>query len=187
MFSGFGGYDLFRERHGELLREAELWRLGREARWSLSWGEAVRVRWGMEEDVGRVAGLLELDGAPRWVAFEERFIVAEREGELVGVLVYRTEPKRMRLGLLVADPWVGEERVAIALYRGAAELARELGVREVLARGRARHLVRSGYRPVLGGWWFDPFADLRRAEGRTGRMRALWGSLAAHFFRTFRR
>ncbi|QYJ17102.1 hypothetical protein Rxycam_02940 [Rubrobacter xylanophilus DSM 9941] len=190
MFSGFGGYyDLFRERYGGLLREAELWRLGHALRRCphLSGGEAVRVRWGLEEDCERVAGLLELNGAPRWVAFEERFILAEEGGELLGALVYRTEPKRMRLGLLLVDPWAGEERVAIALYRGAAGLAAELGVKEVRARGEGRYLARSGYRPCLGWWRLDPLAVSRGSGGRLRGLLYLWGALAAPFFSAFRR
>jgi hypothetical protein len=40
----------------------------------------VEVRWGFREDEARVAELLELNGVPRWAAFEERYIVAEEKG-----------------------------------------------------------------------------------------------------------
>ena len=74
---------------------------------------------GLLEDEAKVAELLELKGMPRWVAFEERFIVAEREGEVLAAVRYRTEPKRLLLGLLVADPWAGERRLAVDLYAEA--------------------------------------------------------------------
>ncbi len=147
----------------------------------------IRDSWGLEEDAERVAGLLELNGAPRWVAFEERFIVAEEGGEVRAALVYRTGPKQMRLGLLVADPWGGEERLAVALYRGAAGLARELGVKEIRARGEGRYLARSGYRPALGGWRLDPLAGPRGPEGRPRRLSGLWRALGAPFSGAFRR
>ncbi len=86
------------------------------------------------EDEARVTDLLELNGMPRWIAFEERYIVAEKDGEILAALRYRTEPKRLLLGLLVSDPWVEERPLAVALYAGAGELAREMGVGEVLAR-----------------------------------------------------
>ena len=47
---------------------------------------------GLLENEVKVAELLELNGMPRWVAFEERFIVAEREGEVLAAVRYRTEP-----------------------------------------------------------------------------------------------
>jgi hypothetical protein len=189
MFGGLEAYDLYGERREELAWEAEAGRLAREVRRGRapSVGGSVRVRWGLEEDYERAAGLLELNGAPRWIAFEERFILAEEEGRLLGALVYRTEPKRMRLGLLLVDPWAGEERVATALYRGAAELAVELGVKEVRARGEGRYLARSGYRPGLGDWRTEPRAASRVPEGRLRKLLALWGVPATPFFRAFRR
>jgi len=189
MLGGLEAYDLYRRRLEELVREAEAGRLAREARrgGGPSGGGPVRVRWGLEEDCERVAGLLDLNGAPRWIAFEERFILAEEGGTLLGALVYRTEPKRMRLGLLLVDPWAGEERVATALYRGATELAAELGVKEIRARGGGRYLARSGYRPYPGGWRCQPRAASRAPEGRLRGLLALWGVLAPPFFGAFRR
>ncbi|MDQ3236269.1 MAG: hypothetical protein M3Q54_01870, partial [Actinomycetota bacterium] len=131
------------DHHEELLREAEERRLARhlwEARISGSRSGAggkrdkgVTVRWGLRADDEKVAELLELNGMPRWVAFEERFVVAERDGVVLAALSYRTEPKRMLLGLLVVDPWAGERRMAVALYSGVPALAREMGVREIRA------------------------------------------------------
>lgn len=106
----------------------------------------VCVRWGLAEDEAEVAGLMELNGVPRWVAFEERFVVAEERGEIVAAVRYRTGPKRLFLGLLVADPWAGERRLAAALYAGAKELAQELGAKEILAEDARR----SGYPGVAG-------------------------------------
>jgi len=123
-----------RERREELLREAEERRIAgalRKARRNVGEGwhggprglEGVDVRWGLAEEESAVADLLELNGMPRWIAFEERFVVAEKDGKVLGALRYRTESKRLLLGLLVVDPWGGEERLARELYRIAGELA----------------------------------------------------------------
>src|SRR3712207_4783767 len=122
--NGWAEFGAAEERREELMREAERVRLvrtlreAREARTRReanlygvsgeSLTEGIEVRWGMAEDEARVAELLELNGMPRWVAFEERFIVAERDGEVLAALRYRTEPKRLVLGLLVTDPWAEE-------------------------------------------------------------------------------
>ena len=55
----WAGFGAWKERRGELLRGAE----------------EIEVRWGLPGDEGGIAELLELNGMPRWVAFEERFIV----------------------------------------------------------------------------------------------------------------
>jgi Acetyltransferase (GNAT) family len=156
------GLEMSRERQRDLRREAGERRIARalrEARRSAGRetspggrGAAVEegrvvVRWGLAEDEPTVADLLELNGVPRWVAFEDRFIVAQRDGEVLGALRYRTESKRLLLGLLTVDPWAGEMRLATALYRGAGELARELGVGEIVASE-----AREGY-PGLAGYW----------------------------------
>ena len=112
---GWMEFEAFDGRRKDLLREAEQRRLARELRRDrrrkvverpekrpAGTGEAVEVRWGMAEDDAGVARLMELNGMPRWIAFEERFVVAEREGELLAALRYRTEPKRLFLGLLVS-------------------------------------------------------------------------------------
>src|SRR3712207_3068109 len=121
-------YRVWEERHKELMREAEHRRLVRrlrEAREEDNSGddsvellEGIEVRWGLLEDEPAIAKLLELNGMPRWIAFEERHIVAEKDGEILGALRYRTEPKRLLLGLLVSDPWAQEGPVAVALYAG---------------------------------------------------------------------
>ena len=70
---------------------------------------------------------------------------------------FRTESKRLILGLLVVDPWAGEERMASALYRGAGELAREIGANEIVAAAssQARYPARAGYRRRGRGWRLD--------------------------------
>ena len=186
----------WRERRRELLREAQGRALAREARRvreafaAVEESAGVEVRWGLAEDEARVAELLELNGMPRWVAFEERFVVAEEGGEVRAAVRYRTEPKRLFLGLLVADPWAGERRLAVALYAGARGLARELGVREVRAedaRGDGYPKM-AGYRRWGGAWHLDatraPAPGL--PAGGVGRMMSSLGSLAVPFRRPFR-
>jgi len=153
------------ERRRALLREEQERALAREeARVRAAFAAAKErpgtmieeVRWGLPADEASVAELLELNGMPRWVAFEERFIVAEREGKVLGALRYWTESKRLLLGLLVVDPWAGEERLARALYAGAGDLARELGVGEVVASAaRAGYSKEAGYRRWGRDWRLD--------------------------------
>jgi len=138
------GFGVWEERHKELMREAEHRRLVRglrEARKEAHPGEdylklpdGIEVRWGLLEDEPGIAKVLELNGMPRWIAFEKRHIVAEKEGEILAALRYRTEPKRLLLGSLVSDPWAEERPLAVALYAGAGKLAREMGVGEIVAR-----------------------------------------------------
>jgi hypothetical protein len=140
----WAGFGVWEERRRELVREAEHRRLARglrEARVERRSGEApgellegIEVRWGLQEDEPRIAELLELNGMPRWIAFEERYVVAEKDGDILAALRYRTESKRLLLGLLVSDPWAEERPLAVALYAGAGELAREMGVGEIIAR-----------------------------------------------------
>ena len=115
------------------------------------------VRLGLVEDALRVAELLELRGIPRWVAFEERFILAERGRRVVGVLRYRRDLGQLHLGLLVTDPRFDEGPLVARLYAGARTVARELGVREIRARTQRHgvHLARAGYREGRAGWRLD--------------------------------
>ncbi len=181
----------------ELLGEAGERRLARlvwgesvDGRFGGSVGSGIEVRWGSDVDEVRVAELLELNGMPRWAAFEERFFVAERGGEVLGALRYRAEKDRLVLGMLVADPWAGERALAAALYAEAGELARELGVREVLVPAGSRgYPGEAGYRRWGRGWKLDvvPLA-VRRADLPDGGWRrafSLLGVAATPFFRAF--
>ena len=202
--NGWAEFGAAEERRKELVREAERGRLVRtlrEARkaktrregdlYGVSGGqgtEGIEVRWGMAEDEAKVAELLELNGMPRWVAFEERFIVAEKDGEVLASLRYRTEPKRLVLGLLVADPWAEERSLAVALYAGVREMALEMGVREIRASSADRYSDyprEAGYRRRRGGWHLE----VRRSgtieeelpRGRWRRMLGLFGIVAVPF------
>ncbi len=196
-------FGVWEERHKELMREAEHRRLVRrlrEARDEDNSGddsaellEGIEVRWGLLEDEPAIAKLLELNGMPRWIAFEERYIVAEKEGEILAALSYRTEPKRLLLGLLVSDPWAEERPLTVALYTGAGELAREMGVGEIIARPfpyvgdypREAGYRRRGRRE----WRLDATpAPESRGELPAGGWRrafALLGVLAVPFFGAF--
>jgi hypothetical protein len=198
----WAGYGLWEERHKELVREAENRRLVREARkvraGKRSGGdpagpaEDIEVRWGLLEDEGRIADVLQLNGMPRWIAFEERYIVAEKDGEILAALRYRTESKRLLLGLLVSDPWAEEHPLAVALYAGARELARELGVGEVIARlsSHGDYPREAGYRRRGRHEWRLDAAVARESRkelpaGGWRRAFALLGSLAVPFFGAF--
>ncbi len=184
------------DHHEELLREAEERRLARhlwEARRSGSRSGAggkrdkgVTVRWGLRADDEKVAELLELNGMPRWVAFEERFVVAERDGVVLAALSYRTEPKRMLLGLLVVDPWAGERRMAVALYSGVPALAREMGVREIRAEapGHGVYPREAGYHRQRRRWRLR-IVSSGESLGRQRKRRSLPETLFAPLFRAF--
>lgn len=154
--------------------------------------EDVEVRWGLAEDEPSVADVLELNGMPRWIAFEERFVVAKRDGKVIGAVRYRTESKRLFLGLLVVDPWAGEERVASALYRGVVDLAREIGVGEIVASARRTgYHIGAGYRRRGQSWRLDvgaPSSHRGRMNvgGRRG-LSSLLADLVGPFYRTFQR
>lgn len=184
------------ERRRELLREAgerRLARLAREGSGSSGDDRGIGVRWGREADDDEVADLLQLNGMPRWIAFEERFVVAERDGKIVAALRYRMEPKKLVLGLLVADPWAGERDLATALYAGAGELAREIGARDVLAQAGAApdYLAEAGYRWQGRGWRLDATRPAVRREQLPAsgwrRAVAMLGVVAVPFFRPFER
>jgi hypothetical protein len=130
--------------------------------------EGIEVRWGLHEDAYGLAELMELNGMRRTLVFEERFIVAEREGKILAALRYRTQPKRLILGLLVTDPWAAERPLAVALYATAGELAREIGAQEVLARSVLRahdYPYEAGYRRrYRGGWHLDATRPIHRPK-----------------------
>lgn len=133
--------------------------------------KGILVRWGLPEDEDAIAELMELNGMCRALAFEERFIVAEKGGKPLAALRYRTEPERLLLGLLVSDPWTAERPLAVALYTGAGELAREMGVEEVRARPVLHtddYLHEAGYhRRYPGGWRLDAKQSLGDCKGIT--------------------
>ena len=178
------GFEMARVRQEELLREAEGRRIARALRrFRRGAGEVgpegpaglegVEVRWGLAEDEPAVADILELNGMPRWISFEERFVVAEKDGRVLGAVRYRTESKRLILGLLVVDPWAGEELLALALYRGAGELAREIGAHEVVAvASQARYPGQAGYRHRGRGWRLD-VRRLSEADSKHGPLRGI--------------
>ncbi len=193
-------YRAWRKRHKELLAEQQDRALEREARrireafaTAEGSGPGVEVRWGLAEDETAISELLDLNGMPRWVAFEERFIVAEKSGEILAAVRYRMEPKKLVLGLLVADPWAGEPDLATALYAGAGELAREIGARDVLAQAGAApdYLAEAGYRWQGRGWRLDATRPAVRREQLPAsgwrRGGALLGIVAVPFFRPFER
>ena len=196
-------FGVWEERRKELMREAEGRRLARGlrvARAEQHSGEApvevpegIEVRWGLLEDEPRVADILELNGMPRWIAFEERYLVAEKDGTILAAMRYRTEKERLSLGLLVSDPWVEERPLALALFAGVRELARELGVGEIVARPfpyAGDYPREAGYRRRgRREWRLDTAGSLEsRRELPAGgwrRIFALFGALAVPFFGAF--
>lgn len=114
----------------------------------------IQTRWGLSEDEPRIGELLDLNGVPRWPTIGEQFVVAEEDGKVLALMGYRTAPKQLVLGTVIADPWAGERDLAVALYAGVRDLAREMGVRKILARsdGRTNYPRQAGYRRRPGGW-----------------------------------
>ena len=110
---------------------------------------------------------------------------------MLGALRYRTKSKRLLLGLLVVDPWASEERLARALYAGAGDLARELGVGEGVASGsRTDYPREAGYWRWGRDWRLDAArsgeADEAVTTGGTGgwrRVLFLFGTLPVPFHR----
>ncbi len=164
---------LFEGRHRELLREASQERLAQGPRRTRKGDRAGRpaspesgqasphgravVRPGTALDASRIAVLLELNGMPRWVAFEERFIVFERGDALMAAVRFREGTRRLHLGLMIVDPWAEEHTLVVALYSQARAMARDLGLTGVTSRAR-RHegqLYEAGYRK-RGGTWRAP-------------------------------
>ncbi|MDQ3317592.1 MAG: hypothetical protein M3522_09720 [Actinomycetota bacterium] len=162
----------FAGRLRELIREADHERLARElhhaqktpaggpatSREDASAGRCPCVRRGTPRDAPRIARLLELNGMPRWVAFEERFVIAEEGVALTAAIRFRQERGRLHLGLLVADPRAEEHPLAVALYVGARTIARRSGLHEVRAwtHRHQRHLREAGYRRRGGAWRISP-------------------------------
>src|SRR5215210_3798031 len=145
----------------------------------LGTADRVEVRWGLHEDEARIAELMELNGIRRALGFEKRFIVAEKNGEVLAALRYRKEPKRLLLGVLISDLWAGE-------------LAREMGVGEVRARSILQaddYPYEAGYRwrYPAGGWYLDATQTLSHRKGLPARgwrrMVALLSIPAVPFFR----
>ncbi len=197
---GWADFGVWRERRDEFAREAAERRLAKEARRGMSAARSAKeqgiseVRWGTGADEPALAQLLELNGMPRWVAFEERFVVAEGAGgRLLAAMRYRTESKRLVLGLPIVDPWAGERRMIGALYEGAVELARGIGVAEVVARptgpakdAQAGYLREAGWRRnfLSDAAWTPSVRELPRGGWR--RLAALFGTAAVPFTRAFR-
>ncbi len=174
----------WRERNKNLLREAEQRRLARELRQTRR-AKRIEVRWSLPGDEHKIADLLELNGRPRWEAFEERFIVAEEQGKIRSALPYQTTSKRLWVGLLITDPWVEERPVARALYAGLGDLAREIGVGEVLAQpvSYADYPYEAGYLRC-GPWWS---LDTTRPAGCSKPPGSGWRRMVALLCRAFRR
>ena len=172
-------------RHKELILEASQRRIAREVlrarkgRGHTDESETRRastrkypvVRLGVAADAPRIAVLLELNGMPRWVAFEERFIVAEeKDGRLAAAVRFQEGAESLRVGLLVTDPWTGEAPVVATLYAKARAVAEERGLREVRARtrGHETQLREAGYRRLRGGWTCPTTPDEATYDPRLG-------------------
>jgi len=170
---------LWRERSKDLLREAEQRRLARELRETRR-DKRIEVRWSLPGDEHKIGDLLELNGRPRWEAFEERFIVADnKKGKLLAALPYQTTSKRLWVGLLINDPWVQERPLAVALYAGVGSLAREIGVGEVLAQpvSHADYPCEAGYLRCGSWWWLDTTRPPDRSKPPVGGWRRMMSLL----------
>jgi hypothetical protein len=172
----------WRERSKDLLREAEQRRLTRELREARR-AKRIEVRWSLPGDEHKIAALLELNSRPRWEAFEERFIVAEEEGKILAALPYQTTSKRLWVGLLITDPWVEERSVARGLYAGLGDLARDIGVGEILAQpvSYTDYPYEAGYLRCGPWWWLDTTRFTDRGDLLTSCWRRVVGLLRRAF------
>lgn len=84
-------------------------------------------------------------------------LVAEERGEVLASACYRISFGRLVLGPLVVEARVVEYRFALALYSGAALLARRTGEKEVWVESdeHREYLLEAGYRRRVGGWRLD--------------------------------
>lgn len=194
-------YKARRTRRRELLAEEQDRALAREARRMRETfaaaegsGQAVEVRWCLTEDDPRVARLLELNGMPRWVAFEEQFVVAEQRGEVTAAVRYRAGRERLLLGLLVADLWRDGGALARTLYWRARALAWEAGTPTVVVRRPAspRRAREAGFRRRGRYLQADATSEATAVPGpppkplghSLRRAFSLWGRLSVPFFGT---
>nr|MDP9475848.1 hypothetical protein [Actinomycetota bacterium] len=153
------------------------------------------VRRASSGDEAALRDLLDLDGMPRWLAAEERFLVLERGGDLLAALEYRVCGGCLVLGPVVADPWAGERWVARVLYAEAHALAKEMGLRGVEASNAVSgdYPYEVGYLKGSSGWRLGAYDALKLRgelpEGGWRRALALLGlgAQAVPFFRSFPR
>ena len=154
--------------------------------------DEIAVRWGSVEDGGAIGRVLGLNSISERDVPKETYIVAEERGEILAVGYYLIVHKRLVLGLLAVDPWVGEHRFAVALYLGAGKLGRTIGLREVWTERdeHREYLLEAGYRRHVGGWRLDTtrsFGDYERLPERGWRrVLYLWSADHVPFFRAFR-
>ena len=174
----------WRERSKDLLREAEQRRMARELRQARR-AKRIEVRWSLPGDEHKIAVLLELNSRPPWEAFEDRFIVAEEKGKILSALPYQTTSKRLWVGLLITDPWVEERSVARALYAGLSDLARGIGVGEILAQpvSYADYPYEAGYLRCGPWWWLDA----TRSTDRGDLLSSCWRRVVGLLWRAIRR
>ena len=154
--------------------------------------DEIAVRWGSVEDKDVIARILGLNSAPEGNLTKETHIVAEARGEILAVARCLLARKRLVVGTPAVDPWAGKHRFAVALYSGAGELAREMGLREVWADydEHREYLLEADYRRHEGGWRLKPiryFDEYERFPERGWRrLMFLWGAAYVPFFRAFR-
>ena len=114
---------------------------------------ALRIRRSGLTDLSGVANILRMNGVSGQLSHKEAFLVVEAKGDILAVLAYRVEARRLSLGIMASDPWANAGALARLLYAEAHSLARELGLKEVRAltnvNGDYRHMV--GYRKRAGG------------------------------------
>jgi hypothetical protein len=104
---------------------------------------------------------------------------------MLSAVPYQTTSKRLWVGPLITDPWPEERSVARALYAGLGDLAREIGVGEVLAQpvSYADYPYEAGYLRCGPWWWLDTMRPADRSKLPVGG----WRRMVALLRRVFRR
>ena len=122
----------------------------------------IRARLAAPEDEDGLRRLLEWNDAPRRLAVEKCFLVAQQGEAVLAALEYRVVGRILLLGPLFSGPWGLERLPARVLYAEAHTLAREAGLQEVRAAASPwsayPHEVR--YRRWGRVWRVDPAKPL---------------------------
>ena len=88
---------------------------------------ALRIRRSGLTDLSGVANILRMNGVSGQLSHKEAFLVVEAKGDILAVLAYRVEARRLSLGIMASDPWANEGALARLLYARIRRTCRQMG------------------------------------------------------------